>query len=352
MITLGSLFDGIGVFPLAAQLNGITPVWASEIEKAPIAITKYRFPQMQHLGDITKLNGGDIPAVDVISFGSPCQNLSQIGKRDGLAGEKSGLFFHAIRIIQEMREATNGEYPSIAIWENVGGVFSSNNRLDFAAVLQAFAGCPVPMPASGRWAKSGMVRGGAADIAWRLMDAQHWAIPKLARRQRVFLVADFRGQRAGEILFKPRPMQQAFEAGAESRLPTAPEHRGSFIEAGRRVPQVYPFQDCRMRGMAKHKDINRFLTSFGKPSDPFPTLLASNVNKFAFWYEDKPLAGCIRYLTETECERLMGLPEGWTKYGAGEIEIRSSARYKALGNSIALPCAGYIMAGVKEVLDG
>ena len=118
LLTLGSLFDGIGAFPLAAQRNGITPVWASEIEKAPVSITKRHFPNMAHLGDITKLNGGEIPAVHVITFGSPCQNLSQIGNRIGLDGEKSSLFYHAIRIIKEMRDATHDLFPTIALWEN------------------------------------------------------------------------------------------------------------------------------------------------------------------------------------------------------------------------------------------
>ena len=130
-IRLGSLFDGIGVFPLAAVRCGIVPAWASEIEKAPISITKRHFPGMAHLGDVTKLNGGDIPPVHIITFGSPCQNLSQIGNRAGLAGEKSSLFFHAIRIIREMREATNGIFPAIAVWENVMGAFFSNDRMDF-----------------------------------------------------------------------------------------------------------------------------------------------------------------------------------------------------------------------------
>ena len=94
-IKLGSLFDGIGVFPLAAARCGITPVWASEIEKAPISITKRHFPDMAHLGDITRMDGGAIPPVHVLTFGSPCQNLSQIGNRDGLAGAKSSLFFHS-----------------------------------------------------------------------------------------------------------------------------------------------------------------------------------------------------------------------------------------------------------------
>ena len=118
-ITLGSLFDGIGVFPLAASRQGITPVWASEIIPDAISITKRHFPKMVHLGDITKLDGGKIPAVHVITFGSPCQNLSSIGPRDGLAGAKSSLFYQAIRIIEEMRDASGGLYPAIAVWENV-----------------------------------------------------------------------------------------------------------------------------------------------------------------------------------------------------------------------------------------
>ena len=205
-LTLGSLFDGIGVFPLAASRCGIRPLWASEIEAAPISITRRHFPDMAHLGDITKLDGGAVPPVHVLTFGSPCQNLSQIGRREGLDGAKSGLFFHAIRIIQEMRKATNDLYPVITIWENVMGAFSSNDRMDFRAVLSAFTDAEIPMPASGRWANAGMVRGGCPDLAWRLLDAQYWARPRLARRQRVFLVADFRGRRAPEILFKPRPM--------------------------------------------------------------------------------------------------------------------------------------------------
>ena len=137
-LKLGSLFDGIGVFPLAASRHGITPLWASEIEKNPISITKRHFPDMAHLGDITKLHGGKIPAVHIITFGSPCQNLSSSGDRLGLAGVKSGLFYQAIRIITEMREATNGAFPVITVWENVMGAFQSNERRDVRAVLEYF----------------------------------------------------------------------------------------------------------------------------------------------------------------------------------------------------------------------
>ena len=305
---------------------------------------------MAHLGDITKVDGGKIPPVHVITFGSPCQNLSLIGNRSGLAGAKSSLFYQAFRIIQEMRDATDNLYPAIAVWENVMGAFSTNDRMDFRAVLSAFSDTEVPMPPSGRWGNAGMVRGGTPDVCWRLMDAQYWASPRLARRQRIFLVADFGGRRSHEILFKPRTMQSLSASGRDSGLPAACGDRGSFIEAGRRVPITRPFQCFRMRASAKERTETAFRNSFGLPTDPFPTLLAGGISPFAFWYEDDPAGGCVRFPTETECERLVGLPEGWTKYGADGEEILSSHRYRALGNAIALPCAEYIMAGIAEAL--
>ena len=347
---MGSLFDGIGVFPLAARRSGIVPLWASEIEKAPVSITRRHFPDMAHLGDVTALDGGAVPPVDVLTFGSPCQNLSQIGNRAGLSGEKSSLFFHAIRIIQEMRDATGNQYPAFAVWENVMGSLSSGDRLDFGAVLSAFLGSEVSMPPAGRWANAGMVRGGCPDLCWRLLDAQHWAEPRLARRQRVFLVADFRGRRAAQVLFKPRPVLPLPPPCGAGGLSAPAGDRGPVLETGGRVPVVHPFQLFRMRGAAKDGAREHFRDSFGRPTDPFPTLLAGAVNPFAFWYADDPAGGCVRFLTELESERLMGLPEGWTKYGAEGEEISSAQRYKALGNAIALPCADYIMSGIREVM--
>lgn len=201
-LTLGSLFDGIGGFPLAAQRCGIKPVWASEIEPACIEITKRHFPRMEHLGDITKLNGGEIPPVDIISFGSPCQDLSTAGKQKGLSGERSGLFLDAVRIIYEMRRTTNGRYPTFVVWENVSGAFSSNKGNDFRIVLEKLTNSNIPMPKCGKWAKAGMVRGcrGGASVAWRLFDSQYWGTPQ--RRKRIFLVGDFRAERAPQILFE------------------------------------------------------------------------------------------------------------------------------------------------------
>ena len=150
---LGSLFDGSGGFPLAGALAGIDPVWAAEIEPYPISVTRYRFPAMRHLGSVSEVNGGENEPVDVVTFGSPCQDLSIAGKRAGIHdGERSTLFFEAIRIIREMREATDGRYPTFAIWENVPGAFSSNGGDDFRCVLEALAnvagrGVSVPRPA-------------------------------------------------------------------------------------------------------------------------------------------------------------------------------------------------------------
>ncbi len=199
-MTLGSLFDGIAGFPLAAAQNGIKTIWASEIVGDCIDIVKKHFPEIQHLGDITKINGGEIPPVDIISFGSPCQNLSTAGNQKGLDGEKSQLFFEAIRIIYEMRGATNGKYPKYIIWENVAGAFSSNKGQDFRRVLEEITKTYIPMPNSRRWATSGMVRSAAGSTAWRQLDAQYWGVPQ--RRKRIYLVHNFNGERAPEILFE------------------------------------------------------------------------------------------------------------------------------------------------------
>jgi hypothetical protein len=157
-LTLGSLFDGIAGFPLAAAGLGIKMVWTSEIEPNCIEIAAKHFPEAEQLGDITKLNGADITPVDIISFGSPCQNLSTAGNQKGLDGEKSQLFFEAVRIVYEMRGATNGKYPKYIIWENVAGAFSSNKGQDFRRVLEEITKTYIPMPNSRRWAAAGMVR--------------------------------------------------------------------------------------------------------------------------------------------------------------------------------------------------
>lgn len=236
-MTLGSLFDGSGTCPLAATMCGIKPVWASEIEPYPIRVTRKNFPEMQHLGDITQINGAEIEPVDIITFGSPCQNLSLAGKQEGLSGSQSSLFFEAVRIIKEMREATHGKYPRYAVWENVPGAFSSNQGRDFFAVLRAFveaAGgrdADVPEPErKGRtdrlaWKNAGCIVGEGYSIAWRVLDAQYWGVPQ--RRRRIFLVCDFAGGRAGEILFKREGLLRDFKARGEARQEATADAMGS-----------------------------------------------------------------------------------------------------------------------------
>ena len=204
-LTLGSLFDGSGGFPLGGLLAGVAPVWASEIEPFPIRVTTRRFPSMKHYGDISRMDGGKIEPVDIITFGSPCTDMSIAGKRAGLDGAQSSLFYQAIRIIKEMRCATNGRYPRWICWENVVGAFSSNRGLDFKAVLEAVIGiiepgAEVPMPEKNRWPYADIYMGERWSVAYRTFDAQHWGVPQ--RRRRVYLVGDLAGQCAGQVLFE------------------------------------------------------------------------------------------------------------------------------------------------------
>lgn len=237
-MTLGSLFDGSGACLLAATMCGITPVWASEIEPYPIRVTQKNFPEMKHLGDITKINGAEIEPVDIISFGSPCQDLSEAGAQKGLVeGKRSVLFFDAIRIVKEMRNATHGKYPRYVIWENVPGAFSSNKGRDFLTVLRTFveaAGgrdADVPEPErKGRtdrlaWRNAGCIVGEGYSIAWRVLDAKYWGVPQ--RRKRIYLVADFGGQRAEEILFKREGLRGNFAQSREARQEDSGDAVGS-----------------------------------------------------------------------------------------------------------------------------
>ncbi len=204
-LTLGSLFSGSGAFELGGLLAGIRPVWASEIEPFPIRVTTKRLPFVKHYGDVNSIRGDKVEPVDIITFGSPCQNLSIAGKRAGLDGKQSSLFFQAVRIIKEMRCATDGRYPRFIVWENVPGAFSSNNGEDFRAVLNAVCsvkdeGIPVPGPPKGKWANAGCVMADGFSLAWRVFDACLWGVPQ--RRKRIYLVADFAGGCAGKILFE------------------------------------------------------------------------------------------------------------------------------------------------------
>ena len=232
-LTLGSLFDGSGGFPLGGLISGITPVWASEIEPFPIRVTTKRLPFIKHYGDISYMDGSKIEPVDIITFGSPCQDLSIAGKRDGLDGERSSLFYEAIRIVKEMRCATDGKKPRYIVWENVPGAFSSNKGEDFRCVLEGICHIKdetLSVPKIDKWKQAGSIVGDYFSLAWRVLDAQYWGVPQ--RRKRIFLVADFAGGGAGEILFKSEGLSGYSKESIHSWQGTARNIADSTGEAG------------------------------------------------------------------------------------------------------------------------
>lgn len=232
-LTLGSLFDGSGGFPLGGLISGIAPLWASEIEPFPIRVTTKRLPFMKHYGDVSAIDGAKLPPVDIITFGSPCQDMSIAGKREGLDGNRSGLFYEAVRIVKEMRCATDGKYPRYIVWENVPGAFSSNKGEDFKAVLDEI--CRVKdseadTPRPKKWPNAGCIMADDYSVAWRVFDAQYWGVPQ--RRKRIYLVADFAGGCAGKILFESEGLSGYTPQGFRSwQGTTDPSSEGSG-EAG------------------------------------------------------------------------------------------------------------------------
>ena len=227
---LGSLFDGSGGFPLGGIIAGMTPVWSSEIEPFPIRVTEKRLPSVKHYGDVSKLNGAGLEPVDVITFGSPCQDMSLAGKRAGLDGARSGLFFQAVRIIKEMR-AKYGR-PRFAVWENVRGALSSAGGEDFRRVLEELCrvkddAADVPRPK--KWQSAGLIWGNGYSVAWRVLDAQYWGVPQ--RRKRIYLVADFDGDSAGKILFDSEGVSGHSEKMQAARKDFARCAQGSIGEA-------------------------------------------------------------------------------------------------------------------------
>ena len=261
-LTLGSLFDGSGGFPLGGMLAGITPIWASEIEPFPIRVTSKRIPTMKHLGDISRIRGDTIEPVSIITFGSPCTDMSVVGKRAGLGGSQSVLFYEAIRIIKEMRSATNGEYPRYIVWENVPGAFSSNRGYDFKAVLEAVIGVvapgtEVPMPEKGRWAYADVYMGDGWSVAYRTLDAQYWGVPQ--RRKRIYLVADFNGTSAYQVLFKSegvsRYSAESFRAWQRATGNTEEGVTAASLclnDQGGSVMSVTEHRTATLRAMANH----------------------------------------------------------------------------------------------------
>ncbi len=279
---LGSLFDGSGTCPLAASAVGIIPAWASEIEPFPKAVTQSRFPKMVHLGDITKMNGAEIEPVDVITFGSPCQNLSIAGNGKGLVGQESSLFFEAIRVIQEMRCATNGRFPQIIIWENVYGAFSSTQGEDFRTVIETLwkiceGDDSVPRYAEDKqgrqkWPHTGFVLGDYSSIAWRGLDAQGWGVPQ--RRKRVFVVLDLGGQCAGRILFEREGLRRDFKKVRRTGQTVRPASETSPTEYHRVYAVENHAQDSRV-SLSPNNTVQTLAGRMGTGGGNVPLVLVS-----------------------------------------------------------------------------
>lgn len=374
------------------------------------------------MGDITKIHGDQIEPVDCITFGSPCQDLSIAGRRAGLAGGRSGLFVDAVRIIKEMRKATNGMYPTFAIWENVPGAFSSNGGEDFRAVLEELArieqpdvSIPRPSGRGGRWSKAGAIAGNGWSLAWRQLDAQYWGVPQ--RRKRIALVVDFRGQRATEILFErtslsgnPDESIKAWKAasGSSQASPFGRDRggnsytlkirsgcsvggKGALVQTeksatlstlqgqtlfqpvvydacgngdGKIVPTITDDHENRITDYTaiaiERHTFNEQSFSHYKESRKCSTLKAKagNIgNGSECLVAEKTVRWIVRRLTPVECERLQGYPDGWTDIGewvdskGKKHKYADSPRYKALGNSIALPQWFWIAQKMKPYLS-
>ena len=381
--SIGSLFDGSGGFPLAGTLCGIEPRWASEVEPYPIAVTRSRFPDMKHLGDISKVNGAEIEPVDVITFGSPCQDLSVAGRQAGMKHEsngdstttRSGLFIEAVRIIKEMRRATNDKYPKFAIWENVPGAFSSNKGEDFRTVLQEIikivepTAPPLPSPEKCGWPYADVLVGDGWSVAYRTFDAQYWGVPQ--RRRRIYLVADFTGGCARKILFEREGLRGYF---TESGTPW----KGAPTEAQGSVGATSAHSTVYDVSLAREALVSPTLDTV----DPNP-----NKNQGGLAIVRYNVA---RKITPTECARLQGFADWWgyiepkdtltdsehrfwTDVRNTHAEINGkcvkdytkeqmlkwynklhsdSAEYKMWGNGIALPPTLYVMQGIADALIG
>lgn len=362
-LTLGSLFDGSGGFPLAAIFCGIKPIWSSEVEPFPIRVTQKNLPQVKHLGDIKDIDGSEIEPVDIISFGSPCQDLSIAGKRAGLEGKKSNLFYEAIRIIKEMRCKSNGKYPRYLLWENVPGAFSSNKGEDFRCVLEEITrikDSTVKLSRPSRWQSAGEILGDNFSLAWRVLDSKYFGVPQ--RRRRIFLVADLDGGSSGEILFEQKSLSGDTSEGCKKgkrntgaikesfnkticlndqggeRMDISEELSGTLRAKAGNPPLVYDIrQTSENTKNERHNiyecDVSRTIDTSGNTptrnqggvaivEDIYTMSKNSHFTKadknissslVATDYKDPPLVNqkLVRRLTPKECGRLQGFPDYW-----------------------------------------
>jgi len=379
-----SLFSGVGGFDLGLERAGMETVFQCEWDKHATKVLERHWPNVPRWGDISTLTGEHIlryaPVVNVVAWGSPCQDLSTAGRRAGLSGERSGLFYEGIRIINELTRLTNGRYPGISIWENVPGALSSNRGSDFGEVLHE------------------LDEAGASFSEWRILDAQYFGVPQ--RRRRVFVVSVFDPATAERC---PEPLLSVAESvrrnPAESKPPaqtitqkTARGIGGNDALLGSEIVGALDTSDAKMisnqyvmmnkcvvetftkskRAQNRYDNetwvegklaptlnafdvrgtrataLVAFDTQFGSNAhiytDLAPPIKASQQSP-SVAYESEETAGmAVRRLTPVECERLMGWPDDWT---AGQADTQ---RYRQCGNGVASPVAQWIGERIMGVL--
>jgi DNA (cytosine-5)-methyltransferase 1 len=346
--TVLSLFSGVGGFDIGFHAAQYRTTFMCEWDRHAIAVLNRHFPDIPKWGDISTLTGRHILSVsespDVVIWGSPCQDLSVAGRRAGLDGSRSGLFYEGLRIINEIREATSGRYPRVSVWENVVGALNSNRGADFGVILDEMAAA------------------GALVIEWRVLDARYFGVPQ--RRRRVFVVAVFDPATAGRCPDPLLPVEEGVRGdtapGAAAREGAASEVAGCLGGSSHRMRGFGDYADDDTASAIKARDWKDATdlvtqpftsTSHAQYTEGIGTLRA-NGGDLAGGSETllvTPITEAtmtVRRLTPLECERLMGWPDDWT---AGQAD---SHRYKQCGNGVASPVAEWIARRLRAVLDG
>ena len=351
-LTLGSLFDGSGGFPLGGLISGITPIWSSEIEPFPIRVTTKRLPQVKHYGDISKMNGAEIEPVDIITFGSPCQDMSIAGKRDGLGGSRSSLFYEAVRIIKEMRCKTNGQKPRFIVWENVPGAFSSNKGEDFRVVLEEVCKIKdesVSVPKPNKWNRAGKIMGDGFSVAWRQFDAQFWGVPQ--RRKRIYLVADFAGWCAGKILFESEGLSGYSKTSISSWQGSAAAVRESTEDASIGLMFENHGQDSRYKGPL---DVSQtVLSTYGTGGNNQP-FIVEDMKSFDVRLTSEGTKNARNNVYETDTSRTIDTGGNSPDSNQGGVAVVAYGICSKDSNSMKSdnPNSGFYEANTSRTLDG
>lgn len=385
----GSLCSGIEAASVAWEPLGWQPAWFAEIEPFPCAVLSHRWPHVPNHGDMTQLVGkilnGSVEAPDVLVGGTPCQAFSVAGLRGSLDDERGNLTLTLIRILDaiDFIRARNGQPPCILVWENVPGVLSTKDNA-FGCFLGGLVGEDIPLePAGQKWTNAGCVLGHKRRIAWRILDAQYFGVPQ--RRRRVFLVASAGSTDPAEIFFERQGEAGDFEAGAEARKEPATFIEGSFgtyrqsavsgtvkasggalqggsetllVVHGRQAPctsdKAFTL-DCQHNGNTNvvcihGNTIGRQLHNGGNGMGTI-----QDGTSYTLTTTDRHAVSDgvhVRRLTPTECERLQGFPDNHTQIpwrGKPAAECPDSPRYKAVGNSMAVPVMRWIGERIHQV---